>query len=442
MSLDAFKNNAKVTVSLGYDNLATQIVLQAGDGNKLPAVPFNGEWWNSTDYTDPTDDPNKEIIRFTTQTTTDTFTIVRAQESTSAATHNTAGKVYKIVVGLTAKTLNTDIPATYTAYNSTMTTVGGVAYVSGAGTITEDNPNLHWDSANKRLGVLSTSPNTRLEINSDGNDQLRLSDITAASQQIQFYTNDTNTNNRNWLIRTRFTDFGLMEFVHGTAVGSAPSVIAMVLDRNGLVGIGTSVPIGQLHVVGPSATIIADGTADPTYRVYNNGTFEAAIGVPTTAGHLLTDSAINDLAIISASGKLLESVDDGVSVRRMIRPFKSLTNNTATTVFSLTAATNSVVSCKIYLTGEVINGTDCQAVYAEDLVQVLNHNGTITASVTQLQFNSMLSASSLTYNLTASSANPSVVQVTMNSGLTGITAGYPRVTITIENFTRQAIAPA
>jgi hypothetical protein len=110
MSLDVAKNFSKVTVSTGYDGSATTVVLSASEGAKLPTVPFNAVWFNSTDYTDPTDDPNKEIIRVT-NIATDTLTVTRAQESTSAATHNTGGKSYKMIAGLTAKVINTDIPA-------------------------------------------------------------------------------------------------------------------------------------------------------------------------------------------------------------------------------------------------------------------------------------------------------------------------------------------
>ena len=108
--MDNAKNFSKVTLSTGYDNVATTVVLITSDGAKLPTAPFNVVWFNSTDYTDPTDDPNKEIVRVT-NVTTDTLTITRAQEGTSAATHNTGGKSYKMIAGLTAKVINTDIPA-------------------------------------------------------------------------------------------------------------------------------------------------------------------------------------------------------------------------------------------------------------------------------------------------------------------------------------------
>lgn len=73
----------------------------------MPSVPFNATWWNSTDYPDPSDDPSREVVRVTA-IATNTLTITRAQESTSATAKNTAGKVYLLVAGLTAKTI-TDI---------------------------------------------------------------------------------------------------------------------------------------------------------------------------------------------------------------------------------------------------------------------------------------------------------------------------------------------
>ena len=122
MALDNAKNFSKVVVSTGYDDSATTVVLNASEGAKLPTAPFNAVWYNSTDYPDPTDDPNKEIIRITV-VSTDTLTITRAQESTSAATHNTGGKTYKIIAGITAKVINTDIPG--------MSITGTAANLSG-----------------------------------------------------------------------------------------------------------------------------------------------------------------------------------------------------------------------------------------------------------------------------------------------------------------------
>ena len=105
-NLDAVANFIKLTVSTGYDQSATSIVLSSG-GSALPSPSFNVTWWNSTDYPDPSDDPNAEIVRVT-GVSGNTLTVTRAQEGTAASTKNTAGKTYKIILGITAKMI-TDI---------------------------------------------------------------------------------------------------------------------------------------------------------------------------------------------------------------------------------------------------------------------------------------------------------------------------------------------
>ncbi|MGY3406105.1 hypothetical protein ACVWZV_002218 [Bradyrhizobium sp. GM5.1] len=115
MTLDPTKNFAKCTVSTGYDASATSIALSSGHGGKLPNPSadgaFNVVWWNSTDYGDPADDPNVEIVRVTARSS-DTLTVTRAQESTTASTKNTAGKSYKMVLALTQKMI-IDIAASF-----------------------------------------------------------------------------------------------------------------------------------------------------------------------------------------------------------------------------------------------------------------------------------------------------------------------------------------
>jgi hypothetical protein len=109
MSLDSVANFVQVQTSTGYSAAATAVTLQAGQGSKLPSAPFNLIWWNSTDYPNPANDPNVEIVRVTA-IVSDTITITRGQESTSATNKNTAGKTYSLVLGITAKMIS-DIAA-------------------------------------------------------------------------------------------------------------------------------------------------------------------------------------------------------------------------------------------------------------------------------------------------------------------------------------------
>lgn len=118
--VDPVLNFAKVTVSIGYNAAATSIALTAGHGASLPQPAsvgaFNLVWWNSTDYPDPSDDPNREIVRCTARST-DTLTVTRAQESTSASTKNTSSKTYKMILSLTKKTID-DIATDSVAFST------------------------------------------------------------------------------------------------------------------------------------------------------------------------------------------------------------------------------------------------------------------------------------------------------------------------------------
>jgi hypothetical protein len=110
-NLDPVANFIKLTVSTGYDQNATSIVLSSG-GSSLPTSgSWNAVWWNSTDFPDPSLDPNAEIVRVNGPGISgNTLPITRGQEGTAASTKNTAGKTYSLILGITAKMI-TDIGA-------------------------------------------------------------------------------------------------------------------------------------------------------------------------------------------------------------------------------------------------------------------------------------------------------------------------------------------
>jgi hypothetical protein len=79
---DAHKNFAYSTVATAPSpaSSGTSLVVSTGDGTKFPGVPFNATIWPSGAQPLTT---NAEIVRVTA-ISTDTLTIVRAQESSSA----------------------------------------------------------------------------------------------------------------------------------------------------------------------------------------------------------------------------------------------------------------------------------------------------------------------------------------------------------------------
>lgn len=106
--IDPIRNFAEGIVTIGYDIVTTSIILNTGDGERFPNPEtegaFNLAWFNSTDFPNPADDPNKEIVRCTARLG-DVLTIIRGQEGTVATSKNIANKIYKIILPLTRKTI-------------------------------------------------------------------------------------------------------------------------------------------------------------------------------------------------------------------------------------------------------------------------------------------------------------------------------------------------
>ncbi len=111
--MDPVKNFGFVTVSTGYDDVDTSIVLSTGHGLLLPDPAVDGEfnlvWYDSTLYQNPADgrDITTEIVRVTAKSS-DTLTVTRNQESSGASVKNTTDSTFKMFLGVTAKTI-TDI---------------------------------------------------------------------------------------------------------------------------------------------------------------------------------------------------------------------------------------------------------------------------------------------------------------------------------------------
>lgn len=160
-TLDPVKNFAIVTVSTGYDASATSIALTSGHGAKLPAPStdgaFNLVWWNSTDYSDPSDDPNVEIVRVTGRST-DTLTVTRAQEGTSGSTKNTGGKTYKMILAVTKK-FRDDVEAALPSSTTPVINVYAANAVIGSSTTRFDVTNPSGTTFRYTWDGTGTDPN-------------------------------------------------------------------------------------------------------------------------------------------------------------------------------------------------------------------------------------------------------------------------------------------
>ena len=101
--MDAHKNFAYSTVATAPSpaTSGTSLVVASGEGTRFPTPPFNATIWPSTGVATPA---NAEVVRVT-NISTDTLTITRAQEGSTARTVVVGDR---IIGSITAKTL-TDI---------------------------------------------------------------------------------------------------------------------------------------------------------------------------------------------------------------------------------------------------------------------------------------------------------------------------------------------
>lgn len=103
---DKLVNFTEVIVSTGYDASATSIVLQAGEGTKLPdpAVygSYYGIWHDVTAELLASADANREWVLINTVSGDTITSLTRAQQETSASTKNEVGHQYRISIVLSA----------------------------------------------------------------------------------------------------------------------------------------------------------------------------------------------------------------------------------------------------------------------------------------------------------------------------------------------------
>lgn len=120
----------------------TSLVVTAAQGARFPTPPFNAVIWPTASQPDPS---NAEVVRVTA-IATDTLTITRAQEGTSA---RTVVVTDQIAAAITAKTL-TDVESLLNAQQRTLINPAAVSMVTvpgvmPCGTATSQSYNINQD---------------------------------------------------------------------------------------------------------------------------------------------------------------------------------------------------------------------------------------------------------------------------------------------------------
>jgi hypothetical protein len=219
---------------------------------------------------------------------------------------------------------------------------------------------------------------------------------------------------------------------------------------NHRLGIFTTSPTKPLSFGGESARTIwverrtASNTAGNSLTINSGGATSGATN--KAAGDLILGPGVStgtggaNIRLQTSTRALSSGTGNNTPTDRVIAqsPF-SVTNNSATTLFSMALASGSIVAGFIRYAVEVTDGTDYQIEEGVIAYHVTNKAGTIANNTVVKSGNQQaMTSGTLSVTFTITAANPALIQVNANSSLTPST-GYPRITCVLENLTQQAV---
>lgn len=110
------------TLNGSINNSVTSIVLNSGHNYPVDtAKNFVAIIWDSVTYPDPTNDPNAEIVLGVYSGILNTYTIVRAQEGTTAVSHISGSSMAMTITGGVIEQIDSFVPRGMQYFNSSGT---------------------------------------------------------------------------------------------------------------------------------------------------------------------------------------------------------------------------------------------------------------------------------------------------------------------------------
>ena len=336
MSLDPVKNFAVTTVDGAYSAADTDVNVTAGTGALFPIQStdgsFNVVWWNFTDYPDASDDPNKEIVRVVA-TAGDAFKFTRAQENTAATAKNISGKVYKIMLAMTKKTVDdiqssldgkldntaTTDDITEGSTNEYFTPSRAVAALNGANISSFTNDSGYITQTSKKLkGIYKVLGSTTFA--GSGLNDVTFSGVYTGTGNPTYTYTITSTTTQKFSIATT-TGWNVGDSIRGNTGSHPTGTILRIVNGLALVAVLTGSFIGQTGVTDTTTSVsksisrpgaqnlgtFTDGTTTQTNSCQLTGDSFNGItySVGSATGHTLTDSW---------SASVADILDDTLSV--------------------------------------------------------------------------------------------------------------------------------
>ena len=209
------------------------------------------------------------------------------------------------------------------------------------------------------VGIGTTSPDAKFEVEWTGthNSSDSVARITAPIYpSLEFYSTNTNSNNRNWKLSSVYNSYGTFEFLKSSAANGVPNQSVMALTKDGNVGVGTSTPQEMLHAHSgsTSAAIRASGennfnkkvemgyhqSAGPYIKAGSSGITKLQVYVDNTSlaaeFRANGDFYSNDGTVHSLSDsrvkKDIADLTDGLAIVKQLKPRTFKFNGKATTL--------------------------------------------------------------------------------------------------------------
>jgi hypothetical protein len=240
-------------------------------------------------------------------------------------------------------------------------TSGQVTFWTGTTTQAGDN-NLFWNNTDKRLGVGKAGADARFEVYAGTKPQIRSNGGTAMGGGIEWYTELSGADRRNWAFLSEDDIAGDFNLLRSSAAGGSPSVRTLTFQRTGVAEFKSDLQtLGKLGASDNNGLFLR-GNGDTTHKLYYKASGDVGIyleinntfriqyynsGTQTTPYTFSTGGNFNANGIITGNRFVSSATDNGSGEYYFFTGNGAVSNNLTIYAYSNNVYTNAYGSYHI-----------------------------------------------------------------------------------------------